>query len=33
MKVVKIYRTMIDKMLDYWEAEKETILEKECDVK
>ena len=32
MKVAKIYLTMIDMLLDYLEAEKETLLEKDCDI-
>ena len=32
MKVAKIYLTMIDMLLDYLETEKETLLEKDCDI-
>lgn len=32
MNVTKIYLTMIDMLLDYLEAEKETLLEKDCDI-
>lgn len=32
MKVAKIYLTMIDMLLDYLEAEKETLLEKDYDI-